>query len=167
MNLPVNIADLAIADRVYRRANANFYAVQLKALQDAVAESEYCFVQCAAEEEIPVLPKNLERAMEEAVMKARLNHLYPQATDEQKARWLEESTEDGFANCMMWAVLQALDDLGLRLQRHRQMYLPTEQVTFPPSPFDDENERPCAEVTSHRPSNRRHWWWPFTTSTGA
>lgn len=168
MSLTVNIADLAIADRVHRRVNSYFFANHLKAIQEVAAESGYRFVQCPPEEEIGRLPAELERAMEERLAKARADYTLRKASAEQKQRWVDEALEDGFASTILWEILQALDDLGLRLQRHRQEYLPIDQLNFAPSVFDEEKEaQPAAEVAIDAPNTRHRWWWPFSNSAKA
>ncbi len=168
MSLTVNIADLAIADRVHRRVNSYFFANHLKAIQEVAAESGYRFVQCPPEEEISRLPADLERAMEERLAKARADYMLKKASAEQKQRWVDETLEDGFAIAILWDILQALDDLGLRLQRHRQEYLPIDQLNFAPSVFDEEKEaQPAAEVAIDAPTTRHRWWWPFSNSAKA
>lgn len=116
---PLNLATMAIADKVNRFLQAHYYEIQLAALQKAAEEIGGAFVQRSHSDYIP---PEVEEYFALAVMLAREDYLYPKESPYEHFLTAERRIKEGYAVMLLRDILAALSALGLHLRVRPEGY---------------------------------------------
>lgn len=108
----VDITEKGLAAQVHSRVLAGHYAEQLEALQEAASKLGYYFAE--AETSVP-MPEVLAAALAEAIVWRKELSNAPK-DPERARRWAEQAIEIGFGDVLRDAIIEALAELGIRLQ---------------------------------------------------
>lgn len=109
----LNLCSMAIADKVQRHMMANYYTVQLEALQDEAKRLGYYF---ASTELAAITPSILVDCLAYAVDYRRRSYLYPRLAPEEWERITRDAIKDGYPQVHVRDLLTALEALGVRIQ---------------------------------------------------
>jgi hypothetical protein len=109
----VDLAELSIGDKVQRHVMAQFYRLQLTALQKEAAHLGYFFAQGG---QAAILTPKLLDNLAYAVAYRRKAFLSPLMTPEQWEKDTDFSIKDGYAQQYVQSLLAGLSAIGLNLQ---------------------------------------------------
>ena len=110
---PVDLATMAIADKVSRFVHARYYAAHLHALQSAAEQCGGSFVAQAA---LGPIPPDVEEHLAIAVLVAREAYLAPWESLADHYATAQRRMSDGFAQALLRDFLAALQALGLQFE---------------------------------------------------